>query len=143
MKADSTTYKDVKATLDNWADSYAKRDIKRLLSCIAPDLDVVMYGTGIDEKRISLTQIQAQAERDWSQTDTASFDLDEPLISAAGSIAWAAADANFRVEMGGQAMAFPARFTGVFEKRGDKWLVVQAHFSLPAMGQDEGNSVPS
>jgi ketosteroid isomerase-like protein len=143
MKADSATYSAVKATLDNWADSYVKRDIKRMLTCIAPDLDVVMYGTGADEKRIGLSAIQAQAERDWSQTDAAEFILAEPMISCAGSVAWASSEATFRVEMGGQAMAFPARFTGVLEKRGDKWLVVQAHFSLPASGQDEGDSVPA
>ena len=140
MKADTTIYTEVKSALDNWADSYAKRDIKRLLTCVAPDLDVVMYGTGADEKRIGLAGIQAQAERDWSQTEAASFDLAEPQISAAGVVAWVSADAHFRVAMGGQTMAFPARFTGVFEKRSNKWLVVQAHFSLPAP-QGEGESV--
>lgn len=143
MKANSTTYQAVKAALDNWADSYAKRDIKRLLAGIAPDLDVLMYGTGADEKRIGLAGIQAQAERDWAQTDSAAFILHEPMISAAGPVAWASADATFKVEVGGQAMAFPARFAGVFEKRDEAWLVVQAHFSLPAPDQAEGSSVPN
>ena len=40
-------------------------------------------------------------------------------------------------------MAFPVRFTGVFEKRDDRWLVVQAHFSLPAPDQAEDSSVPN
>lgn len=141
MKADATTYTAVKAALDNWADSYTRRDIRRLLACVAPDLDVVMYGTGADEKRISLSEIQTQAERDWSQTDAASFVFGAPLVSAAGSVAWAASDCSFNVEVGGQSLSFPGRFTGVFEKRGDKWLVAQAHFSLPA-AQEEGSSVP-
>lgn len=141
MKADSNTYTAVKSALDNWADSYIKRDITRLLSCVAPDTDVFMYGTGADEKHIGLNAIRSQAERDWSQTDASAFILNDPAISASGSVAWAAADATFSVEMGGQQMAFPARFTGVLEKRGDRWLVVQAHFSLPA-NQEEGESVP-
>jgi ketosteroid isomerase-like protein len=141
MKADTNTYNAVKSALNEWGDSYTRRDIKRLLAGIAPDLDVVMYGTGADEKRIGLSEIQAQAERDWSQTDASSFTFGEPSISAAGLVAWASADCSFNVEMGGQAMSFPGRFTGVFEKRGEKWLVVQAHFSLPA-AQDEGESVP-
>jgi ketosteroid isomerase-like protein len=141
MKADAATYNAVKAALDGWGDSYAKRDIKRLLGHIAPDLDVVMYGTGVDEKRTGLGQIQSQAERDWSQTDAAAFLFQEPDVSASGSVAWVSADCSFNVEVGGQAMAFPGRFTGVFEKRGDKWLVVQAHFSLPA-NQEQGESVP-
>jgi len=143
MKANSTTYQAVKVVLDDWADSYVKRDIKRLLSHVAPDPDVLMYGTNADEKRIGLAGLQAQVERDWSQTDAAAFILPDLAISAAGPVAWASADAIFKLEAGGQPMAFPARFTAVLENRDGKWLVVQAHFSLPAPSQDEGSSVPS
>lgn len=143
MKADPNTYQAVKSALDHWANSYAKRDMHSLLACIAPDPDVLMYGTGADEKRMGLAGIQAQAERDWAQTDAAAFNLQEPSISAAGSVAWASADAVFQVEAGGQQMAFPARFTGIFENRDGKWLVVQAHFSLPAPDQEAGSSVPA
>jgi ketosteroid isomerase-like protein len=141
MKADTTTYAAVMAVLKDWADSYQQRDIERLLSHMAPDTDVVMLGTGADEKRIGLKEIQTQAERDWAQTDAAAFSFGEPTISTSGPVAWLAADCTFQVEVGGQSMAFPARFTGVFETRNGKWKVAQAHFSLPAM-QDEGESVP-
>ena len=143
MKANSTTYQEVRSVLYEWAESYRQRDIKRLLAAVAPDPDVIMYGTGADEKRIGLAGIQTQAERDWSQTESAAFVLNEPAISAAGSVAWVAADAVFQLTAGGQEMALPARFTGVFEKRDDQWLRVQAHFSLPAPDQDEGQSFPS
>lgn len=141
MKANTDTYGEVKAALDGWADSYRQRDLARMLSHIAPDADVLMYGTGADEKRIGREAVGTQAQRDWAQTDASAFVLDQPVISAAGSVAWAAADAVFHVKMGGQEMAFPARFTGVFEKRDGQWLVVQAHFSLPAP-QEDGESVP-
>ncbi|MCI0553316.1 MAG: nuclear transport factor 2 family protein [Anaerolineae bacterium] len=143
MKADPTTYQAVKSVLDNWAESYRQRDIQRLLASVAPDPDVIMYGTGADEKRIGIAGIQAQAERDWSQTESAAFILNETSISSAGSVAWAAADAVFQLTAGGQEMALPARFTAVLEKREDNWLIVQAHFSLPAPDQDEGQSFPA
>src|SRR5919109_1919052 len=132
MKANPTTYKAVKSVLEDWAESYRQRDIKRLLAAVAPDPDVIMYGTGADEKRIGIAGIQAQAERDWSQTESAAFVLNEPAISASGSVAWVAADAVFRLTAGGGEMALPARFTAVLEKRDDQWLLVQAHFSLSA-----------
>jgi ketosteroid isomerase-like protein len=141
MKADNQTYTEVKAALDDLADSYVRRDIKRLLARFVPDDDVLMYGTGADEKRIGLNAIRAQAERDWAQTDAAAFVFQTPTISGAGNVAWAYADLSFEVEAGGQKIAFPGRFTGVFEKRNGVWLVVQAHFSLPA-AQAEGESVP-
>ena len=142
MKANTQTYSDIKAALDDWADSYIRRDIKHLLSCMAPDNDVLMYGTGADEKRIGLNAIRAQAERDWAQTDASAFVLQQPMISSSGSVAWASADLSFEAEAQGQKMAFPGRFTGVFENRNGKWLVVQVHFSLPA-AQAEGESVPN
>lgn len=141
MQADTTTRTAVQAALNQWIESYSRRDIRQLLSCIAPDSNVVMYGTGADEKRIGLSEIQTQAERDWAQTDAATFSFNDPIIGASGPVAWVAADCTFQVSIGGEAMGFPARFTGVFEKRQDTWLVVQAHFSLPA-AQEEGESVP-
>jgi hypothetical protein len=110
------------------------------MACFAPDADVVMYGTGADEKRVGPDQIRLQAERDWSQSDEVSLGLDWVSVSAAGPVAWAAVDATFSVRAGGESMSFPARLTTVLENRSGDWLLVQAHFSFPAAGQEEGQS---
>ena len=52
-------------------------------------------------------------------------------------------DATFDLTVGVEAMSLPARITLVLERRGDRWLVVQGHFSLAAAGQDEGESFPT
>jgi ketosteroid isomerase-like protein len=143
MKADATTETAVKAVLDKVTEGYAKRDLAVLLSAFAPDPDVVMYGTGTDEKRIGQAGIHAQAERDWSQTESASITYDWVSVSAAGSVAWTATDGSFNLKAGGQEMTLPERFTIVLEKRGEQWLMVQAHVSLPASGQSEGESFPT
>ena len=109
----------MKAVLDKVMESYAKRDVALLLSAFAPDSDVVMYGTGADEKRIGQARIQAQAERDWSQTESASITYEWTSISAAGSVAWAATDASFNLKADGQEMTLPARITFVLENRGE------------------------
>ena len=142
MRADETTETAVRAVLDKVAEGYTKRDISLLLSAFAPDPDVVMYGTGADEKRIGLTEIQVQAERDWSQTEDAALTYKWISVSAAGSVAWAATDAAFQLKDDGQEMTLPVRITVVVEKRGEQWLIVQGHFSLPAAGQAEGESFP-
>ena len=143
MKADAKTENAVRDVLNGMAESYAKRDLKGLLSLIAPDADVVMYGTGADEKRIGQEQIKIQAQRDWSQTESSALDYDWISVSANGNIAWAAADATFKIKAGSESMNLPARLTSVLEKRNDRWLIVQAHFSLPASGQAEGESFPA
>jgi uncharacterized protein (TIGR02246 family) len=135
MKADSETEKAVKAVLDKFAESYAKRDLKSAISLIAPDADVVMYGTGADEKRVGPEAIKAQFERDWSQIEEPALEYSWISISAAGNVAWASIDAILKAKIDGKKTKFPTRVTKVFEKRGDKWLIVQGHFSFPDQSQ--------
>ncbi len=141
MKADAQTEAAVKAVMDGFAEYYAKRDLDGILALFAPDPDVVMYGTGADEKRVGLSEIKAQAERDWSQSDAASLTYEWTSVSSAGSVAWLAGDVVINAKIGEQEVTLPARFTGVFENREGKWLVVQAHISLGA--QAEGESFPT
>ena len=142
MKADAKTEAAVKALLTKLTESYKKKDMEALMACFAPDPDVVFYGTGADEKRIGLDGVRMQAQRDWNQTDSISMVFDDVSISAAGSVAWAAIDGAFEIGVGGQVFAMPARVTMVLEKRNGSWLIVQGHFSAPAAGQAEGESIP-
>jgi ketosteroid isomerase-like protein len=124
-------------------DSYQRQDMDALLACFMPNGDTVMYGTGADEKRIGLDEIRAQAQRDWSQTDAIALDFDWMSISAAGPVAWTAMDGRFEIRANGQSMRMPARLTMVLEKQDDEWRIAQAHFSTPAAGQAEGDSIPA
>ena len=143
MKADAATEAAVTTVLNKLAEGYAKRDLAGILSLLAPDRDAVMFGTGADEKRIGLAEIKAQAERDWSQSEATSLTYGWTSVSAAGSVAWVAADLTFDVKAGGEELSFPGRVTMVLEQRGEKWLIVQSHFSLPAPSQEEGESFPT
>jgi ketosteroid isomerase-like protein len=142
MKANAKTEAAVLGVLDRFMETYQKRDIDGLMALFAPDDDQIMFGTGIDEKRIGRDQIRFQAERDWSQTEALAFNLNWRQISAAGPVAWVAAEGLGQGQVGGQEFQFPMRMTAVLEQRGDKWLLVQGHVSLPAPGQEDGDSVP-
>lgn len=140
MKADSRTEAEVKATLQTLTDGFRKRDLKAFSECFAPDADVVLYGTGADEKRIGPEQIRTQVQRDWAQSESAAMLLDWTSVSAAGSVAWAAIDGAFKFRAGGQDGTIPVRVSIVLEKRDGRWLIVHAHFSAPAAAQEEGQS---
>jgi ketosteroid isomerase-like protein len=142
MKADAKTEAAVLAVMDRFMASYRGRDLDGLLATTVPDDDLLLYGTGIDEKRVGRDAFRFQAERDWAQTETLDFKFDRPHISAAGPVAWVAADGLGRGVVSGQEFTFPMRFTAVFEQRGDQWLMAQSHISLPAAGQEAGDSVP-
>lgn len=143
MKANGKTEAAVMQVVDQFNEAYARRDIDTLLALIAPDSDVVLLGTGADERRVGQAEFKFQAERDWSQTDALAFELGWNSISAAGSVAWLAAEATGRGRVNGQEMSFPLRMSAVLEQRKDKWLFVQMHVSAPAAGQAEGESIPT
>jgi class 3 adenylate cyclase/ketosteroid isomerase-like protein len=143
VKADAKTEAAVMAVLNGMVEAYGKRDMDGLLGFFAPDSDVVLIGTGADEKRIGLAEVRALFERDWSQTDATYLALGWISVSAAGSLAWVAADMTAHVILGGQEMSYPGRFTAVLEQRGDRWLFAQMHFSLPAYAQAVGEAWPT
>ena len=64
-------------------------------------------------------------------------------VSPAGSVAWVASDATVHAKVEGQEIHLPARMTAVLERRGDRWLILQLHGSLPTAGQDEGGAWPT
>jgi len=142
MKANAKIEAAVLDVLSEWLQSYQHRDIDGLMALVAPDDDLFLFGTGIDEKRIGPEEFRYQAERDWSQTEELSFDFTSYHVSAAGPVAWVASEGLGRGQAGGQEIEFPLRMTAVLEQRDDQWLIVQSHVSLPAAAQEDGDSVP-
>ena len=140
MRASPQTQAAVEATLRQWADAYTARDLDQTLSLIAPDDDVVGIGTGQDEWRVGAEEFKAQLERDFSQAEALSVDYEPLVVSESGSVAWVAGRASVQARVDGQDVAMAGRFTAVLEQRGDRWLLMQTHFSLPAAEQAEGRS---
>jgi len=140
VKAEGNVDKAVRSILQDFSDAYQKRNIEDLIDCFSPDGDVLLYGTGADEKRLGVAEIRSQAERDWAQTESASIVFDWMSISAAGEVAWVAVDGAFNLRIDGQDLALPARITFVLERRDGKWLIAHAHFSIPSASQQEGES---
>ncbi|MBI4339949.1 MAG: nuclear transport factor 2 family protein [Chloroflexi bacterium] len=140
MKADAKTEAGVMSAFNSLWKAYETRDGDSLSAMVVPDSDVVLYGTGADEKRIGSREIRVQFERDWSQSQSASLKFDWHSVSMAGGAALVAADGAAHVKVGGQEVTMPVRATMAFEQRGAKWLVAQMHVSTPASEQSEGES---
>ena len=140
MKADANTEAAAVASLTKFSDAYARRDKDALLAVFAPDPDVLLFGTGADEKRIGRAELKAQTDRDFAQSEAASCRWTWHSVSTAGSVAWLAADGVVSARVAGQNLSFPVRLTAVLERRGDQWPIVQAHVSVPAAGEPEGQS---
>ncbi len=143
MKASPEIEAGVMATLSGFAKTYENRDMEGLVSYLVPDPDVVIIGSGADEKRVGIAEIMHQVERDWAQSEAASMDIQNPMVSAAGKAAWLTCDVILHAKVGGKDINMPAfRLTAVFEQRGKKWFMTQWHLSLPSYSQKEGESFP-
>ena len=140
VRADTKTEIAVMNVVKQCFEAFNKRDLNACLAFFAPDSDVVAIGTGGDERCIGLAEIKAIFERAFAQFEDASVKFGWHSVSAAGSVAWVAADVILRVKTSGREISEPLRLTVVLEQRGDKWLVVQWHDSLPAAGQKEGEA---
>jgi class 3 adenylate cyclase len=126
-----------------FAESFARRDINALVSLFTASPDVIYIGTGSDERRVGIDQVRRQLQRDLDQADEILFRFDWVRGSSAGPVAWTAAEGRLQAHLNAQKLDIPLRFTAVLEVIGGQWLIVQAHLSFPAAGQDEGASFPS
>lgn len=140
MQADPQTRASVMALVEKMTDAYARRDLDAVLACFVPDDDLVMYGTGADEKRVGPEDVRAQVERDWSQSESTAMRFGPVAVSCAGPVAWASMEGDFHVRAGGQEFSLPARVSMVLEKRDGRWLIAHGHFSTPTASQAEGSS---
>ena len=143
MRADKHTEKEVMAALQTFADAWAGRDIDAVVGLFGPDPDVVVIGSGLDEKRLGRAELREQLLRDWSQSEAVSVTFGWHLVSASGPVAWVAADMIVHARIAGKHVSFPGRLTAVFEKRRGQWRWMQSHFSLPAVDQAKGESFPA
>ena len=142
MKADAQTEAEVMNVMNQAMEAFVRRDLDALLSLYAHDPDLVVIGTGKDEKRVGFAQVKSLFERDLTQFNDASFEFGWHSVSAAGPVAWVAADLILNLKADGQELGFQVRLTNVLEKRAGTWLIVQEHGSLPAAGQEEGMAFP-
>ncbi len=131
------------SVVSQFVEAFGTHDLNKSLALFVPDSDVVFIGTGGDEKCIGLAEIKTELERAFSQSEQSLIRIDWYSVSAAGSVAWGAADAVIKAKVSGQEISFPVRLTTVLEQRGGKWLIVQSHASVPAAGQKEGESWPT
>lgn len=129
---DPRTEKEVKGFLDSQTQAYGKKDLKAVMAMLAPDADVVMLGNGPDDRWVGPDQIKKAYESFLAQYKSEIMRLTWTSIRAKGNVAWFAARCvihQMKQPEGKETLLI--NWTGVLEKRKDKWLLVQSHFSFP------------
>jgi uncharacterized protein (TIGR02246 family) len=143
MKADVKTEAAAMSVVRQCFEAFAKRDINGVMTFFAPDPDVVVIGTGEDEKCVGPTEIRTVLERAFAQFEHASVKFGWHSVAVTGSMALVAADVILSTKAGEREIAEHLRLTVALERRGNKWLIMQWHDSVPAAGQEAGQAFPT
>ncbi len=142
MKADQQTQNEVTQAFKGMFEAYKKQDLKGLLSFWAPDSDIFVLGSGVDERSVGAAQFTEHLKRDWAQAQILSISVKDFMVSVAASVAWFSADITFYGKSENGEFEMPLRLTGVMEKRYGHWLWIQMHMSAANVAQEAGQSWP-
>jgi ketosteroid isomerase-like protein len=129
--ADPQTEKEIRELLAREAQAYATKNVDAAMALVAQHSGSVFLDNQPDGVYIGPEQIRQMYERDFSHIKGADLKFTWLRISSQGNIAWFASESEVTVDLGKKKPTFPARWTGVLEKRNGQWLIVQSHISYP------------
>ncbi|MGC9516657.1 MAG: nuclear transport factor 2 family protein [Methanomicrobiales archaeon] len=142
MKGDMEAESAVKELLERYTQAYASKDMEKMMSLFPDDPDLVFIGTGEDEWVQGFEELKKGFKRDFKQADEIDVGFENLSISSSGHVAWASMRMMMNAMVSGEEVILVGRLSIVVEKRDDRWFIVHLHFSLPASGQEEGDSYP-
>src|SRR5258708_4840518 len=88
---------------NKFCEGYKKRDISSLLKLFTKNTN--MWGTGIDEYRVGIKQVEEQLKRDFRQSEQGEIEI-VSFVPAPTDALWAAAVCTGKVTVDGQQHVF-------------------------------------
>ncbi|MGY8767263.1 MAG: nuclear transport factor 2 family protein [Pirellulales bacterium] len=137
MYATASLEAEVMVVLRELANAYACRDSERVLQLFSEDPDVLMLGSGQEEKSIGSAGILNQFQTDWQQLDTVRIRFGWRSVSYHGDVAWVATDCFMFVQAGYRQTEIPLRMTAVMIDHDGQWKISQLHLSSPVLPEEE------
>jgi hypothetical protein len=128
----------VALVLEKYIIANEKQDIDLVHDIWAAEPDIVVFGTNSDEKLIGWDAIKSAVERQFSSFEDTYISIHDQIIKVdeMGRTAWFSEIVNYNYIYQGETMQFEGlRFTGVLQKFGDDWFIVQSHMSIPASSE--------
>jgi hypothetical protein len=129
-------YDVVKAVIEDSIGWAIEKNLDRLLEIFAGDDDLLVWWVGSNGGATSIDDLKKTAEEVWMTADfqATAFEFRDVRIrfSRDGTVAWYSCHLDDCGTWKGQEFcASDVRNTGVLEKRGDQWTIVQSHASWP------------
>jgi ketosteroid isomerase-like protein len=129
-------YETVKAVIEDSIGWAIEKDLDRLLQIFANDEDLFIWWVGSNGGAEGIDDLKKTAETVWMTPDfeATKFEFRDVRIrfSEDGKMAWFSCHLDdCGIWKGQEACMKNVRNTGVLEKRGDQWTIVQSHASWP------------
>jgi ketosteroid isomerase-like protein len=133
---DHPDYETVKAVIEDSIGWAVDKDLDRLLQIFANDDDLLIWWVGSSSGADGIDDLKRTAETVWMTDDfkATRFEFRDVRIrfSKDGSMAWFACELDdCGIWKGEEHCASNIRNTGILEKRGHQWTIVQSHASWP------------
>ena len=125
---------DIRTVLEQYELARENEDFLIAGQIWAPDEDIVLFGTEGDEQLVGIEAIKKAVSRQFDEIENTLINISDLKIkiNKSGNTAWFSEILDYNFIYLGQNMSFEGiRFTGVLEKRDDKWKLVQGHMSVP------------
>lgn len=124
---------DVAQLIDRYMKAYETRNVDVLAQTVSRDADFVAYGTDQGEVWHGWEMYLGATEKLFGALDDIRWQRGKPTIrfSKDGNVAWFAEELNGKFLTGGEEHGCDLRITGIAEKRGGQWTIVQFHRSVP------------
>lgn len=129
MQADSSTEDAIYAVLQRFTDAVHARDADAVMGLFAADADVCLFGSEGGEKAIGRVAVGELFRWMTQQYKELRWEWTWRQVSAAGNVAWLAAEAIIHSRTEEERDRVPYRLTAVFERRDGGWCWMLYHGS--------------
>jgi hypothetical protein len=128
----------LKSAVDQLMGAFEKESVEMFDDVMAQDSDMVSFGTDASERWVGFDEVRDSFAKQVGAFEVESIDTKEQVIKASksGEVAWFSQVVDWHISSGGNSQTISGiRVTGVLEKRGTEWKIVQFHTSAPVQGQ--------
>jgi uncharacterized protein (TIGR02246 family) len=132
----------IMATLEEYAEAYCDKDLKRLMAIFVDGEDISLIGTGSDELCSGRNAIESVFIRNFRDATATRFEWKWKDIAVHGDAGTVAVTLNIHLESEGQKLVVPIRWTVSLVLVDGRWRWVHRHASAAATSQKDGTAYP-
>ncbi len=135
--------KAVIATLDDYASAYCGRDIDAIMSVFDDSDGISVIGTGAEELCSGRSEVRELFLRNFRDAHATRFEWGWTRVAVAEDFAVVAVSLTIDLEIDGEELQVPLRWSVALRRSGSRWLWIHRHASTSASNQSSGNAYPT